>query len=39
VHANRRLLDSGTGIVPTSLRLHGSTLSWRDGASTRTATL
>jgi hypothetical protein len=39
VHANRRLLDSGTAIVPTSLRLHGSTLSWRDGASTRTATL
>jgi hypothetical protein len=39
VHANRKLLDSGTGIAPTSLRLHGSTLSWRDGASTRTATL
>jgi hypothetical protein len=39
VHANRRLLDSGPAIVPTSLRLHGSTLSWRDGASTRTATL
>ena len=39
VHANRRLLDSGAGIAPTSLRLHGSTLSWRDGASTRTATL
>jgi hypothetical protein len=39
VHANSRLLDSGAAIVPTSLRLHGSTLSWRDGASTRTARL
>jgi hypothetical protein len=39
VHAKSRMLDSGTRIVPTSLRLHGSTLSWRDGASRRTATL
>jgi hypothetical protein len=39
VHANRRLLDSGPAIAPTSLRLHGSILSWRDGAATRTAKL
>jgi hypothetical protein len=39
VHGNGRLLDSGAGIARTSLRLHGSTLSWRDGGSTRTATL
>jgi hypothetical protein len=34
-----RILDSGAGIDPTSLRLHGSTLSWKDGATTRRATL
>lgn len=33
------VLDSGPGIDPTSLRLHGSTLTWKDGASTRRATL
>jgi hypothetical protein len=35
-----KVIDSGTGIAPNSLRLHGKTLSWRhtDG-STRTATL
>jgi hypothetical protein len=43
VHAasgsSNSLLDSGPRIDPTSLRLHGSTLSWRDGAVTRHATL
>jgi hypothetical protein len=39
VHANGMLLDSGTGIAPTFLRLHGSKLSWRKGGSTQTATL
>jgi len=33
------LLDSGSAIVPTSLRLHDSKLTWRHGASTRSATL
>jgi hypothetical protein len=33
------LLDSGTGIVSRSLRLHGSTVTWRDGSVTRSATL
>lgn len=33
------LLDSGSGIDTRSLRLHGSTLTWRDGSATRTATL
>jgi hypothetical protein len=35
----RTLLDSGAGIAPDSLRLHGSQLSWRDGAATRYGTL
>ena len=39
VHANDKLLDSGTAIVQNSLRLHRSTLTWRDGAQTRSATL
>lgn len=39
VAANGKVLDSGTGIVQSSLRLHGSTLTWRDGSSTRSATL
>lgn len=39
VHANGRLLEAGPGIKPHSLRLHGSTLTWRDGSTTRTATL
>ncbi len=34
-----RLLDAGRALVPTSLRLRGSTLSWRHGASIRTAPL
>lgn len=34
-----RVLDSGPGIEPTSLRLHGSRLSWVDGGATRRATL
>ena len=39
VHANGMLLDSGSRIVSSSLRLHGSTLTWRDGGSTRTASI
>jgi len=39
VHANRKLLDSSVSIKTGSLRLHGSTLSWRDGDLTRSATL
>jgi hypothetical protein len=34
-----RVLDSGPGIAPQSLRLHGSTLTWRHGHATRHATL
>jgi hypothetical protein len=34
-----RVLDSGTGIVPTSLRLSHSRLRWVDGGQARTATL
>ena len=33
------LLDTGAGIVPNSLGLHGSRLFWRHGAAARTATL
>ena len=33
------LLDSGSAIVTHSLRLHGSTISWRDGAITKTSSL
>jgi hypothetical protein len=33
------LLDSGTGVRTDSLRLHRSTLRWRDGTQTGTATL
>jgi hypothetical protein len=33
------VLDSGAGIDSGSLRLHGSTISWRDGAATPSATL
>ena len=39
VHANGHLLDSGAGIVGSSLRLRGSTLTWRHGTATRSATL
>lgn len=35
----RSTLDSGPGIVASSLRLSLSTLTWRDGATTRTASL
>ena len=35
----RAKLDSGTSIEAGSLRLHGSTLSWRHGAASRSATL
>jgi hypothetical protein len=34
-----RILESAPGIVPSSLRLSGSTVSWMNGASTHTATL
>ena len=34
-----RLLDSGAQIAPGSLRLHGSTITWKHGAATRHATL
>ena len=37
VHRGGTVLDSGPGIVPSSLRAHGPTLSWRRGAVTRTA--
>jgi hypothetical protein len=33
------VLDSGTAITPDSLRLHGSSLTWRHGGATRHATL
>ncbi|MFL5830252.1 MAG: hypothetical protein ACJ76X_10075 [Solirubrobacteraceae bacterium] len=33
------VLDSGSGVRMDSLRLHRSTLRWRDGSQTRTATL
>lgn len=39
VHGNRLLLDSGSGIVASSLRLRGSTVSWRHGSTTKSATL
>jgi hypothetical protein len=34
-----RLLDSGAQVAPASLRLHGSTLTWKHGAATRHAAL
>jgi hypothetical protein len=34
-----RVLDSGPQVAPTSLRIHGSMLTWRHGATTRHATL
>jgi hypothetical protein len=33
------LLDSGAAIVSRSLRLHGSTVTWRDGSKARSASL
>jgi hypothetical protein len=39
VYGNGRLLDSGLAIGPASLRLNGTTLSWKHGSETRTATL
>jgi hypothetical protein len=36
-HGKRTLLDSGTGIIGSSLRLRGSMLSWRHASATRTA--
>jgi hypothetical protein len=38
-HGKRAVLDSGSGIVGSSLRLRGSTLTWRHASTTRTATL
>ncbi len=35
----RRLLDSGLAVDPTSLTLTGSTLTWRKGGATKSATL
>ncbi len=35
----RRRLDRGTTVDPNSLRLHGSTITWTDGGSRRTASL
>jgi hypothetical protein len=35
----RSMVDSGSSIEPTSLRLHGSRLTWRHGKATRSATL
>jgi hypothetical protein len=32
-------LDSGAAVRPTSLRLHGTRITWRDGTATRSATL
>jgi hypothetical protein len=37
--AGEALLDSGSTVGSRSLRLHRSTLSWKHGAATRTATL
>ena len=34
-----RVLDSGPQVAPASLRLHGSTLTWKHGTATRRATL
>jgi hypothetical protein len=39
VYRDGSLLDGGPGVQPGSLRLHGSTLTWRHGSSTRTANL
>ena len=39
VDANGKVLDSGGAIDRSSLRLHGSTLTWRDGPATRSAAL
>jgi hypothetical protein len=38
-HGTRTTLGSGASIKPGSLKLTGSTLSWRDGDLTRSATL
>ncbi|MDQ6776084.1 MAG: hypothetical protein M3071_07670 [Actinomycetota bacterium] len=37
--AKSSLLDSGTGIDPSSLRLVGSRMTWRDGTKARSASL
>jgi len=37
--ARRRLLASSATVAAKSLRLHGDTISWRDGGGTRSATL
>ncbi len=38
-HGTRVLLDSGAGIVGSSLRLRGSTLTWRHASGTQSAAL
>jgi hypothetical protein len=38
-HGAPQLIDSGSSIAAGALRLHGSTLSWRHGSRTVTATL
>jgi hypothetical protein len=39
VRAGSKLLDSGVGISPGSLRLHGSTITWLDAHKTHSASL
>ncbi len=39
VHANGKLLDSGSGIAASSLKLSGARLTWSHGGATRSATL
>ena len=38
-HTRSTYLDSGPEVRPESLRLHGSKLTWRDGSTTKSATL
>jgi hypothetical protein len=38
-HGKRAVLDSGSGIVGSSLRLRGSRLSWRHGSTIHAATM
>lgn len=39
VHGGQSVLDSSAGIVASSLRLHGTRLTWRDGSKLRAAQL
>jgi hypothetical protein len=38
-HTKQTYLDSGPKVRPQSLRLHGSKLTWRDGSTTKSASL